>query len=107
MREIRTSGSEGGGTGHSTGPSYPYRSPQFRGPPRHETGHPIPETRAVPARHHAPYELILERSAELVRLQAPGVQIENGHSPAHMHLVDPVDIVAIYLHILIRIGPVI
>jgi len=24
MREIRTSGSEGGGTGHSTGPSYPY-----------------------------------------------------------------------------------
>ncbi len=25
MREIRTSGSEGGGTGNSTGPSYPYR----------------------------------------------------------------------------------
>ncbi len=24
MREIRTSGSEGGGTGNSTGPSYPY-----------------------------------------------------------------------------------
>ena len=24
MREIRTSGSEGGGAGHSTGPSYPY-----------------------------------------------------------------------------------
>jgi hypothetical protein len=25
MREIRTSGSEGGGTGNSTGSSYPYR----------------------------------------------------------------------------------
>ena len=25
MREIRTSGSEGGGTGNSTGPSYPYQ----------------------------------------------------------------------------------
>jgi len=25
MREIRTSGSEGGGIGNSTGPSYPYR----------------------------------------------------------------------------------
>jgi hypothetical protein len=24
MREIRTSGSEGGGTGYSTGPPYPY-----------------------------------------------------------------------------------
>ncbi len=24
MREIRTSGSEGGGAGNSTGPSYPY-----------------------------------------------------------------------------------
>lgn len=28
MREIRTSGSEGGGTGYSTGPPYPYR--EFR-----------------------------------------------------------------------------
>ena len=26
MREIRTSGSEGGGTGNSTGSSYPYHS---------------------------------------------------------------------------------
>jgi hypothetical protein len=26
MREIRTYGSEGGGTGNSTGPSYPYFS---------------------------------------------------------------------------------
>jgi hypothetical protein len=25
MREIRTSGSEGGGAGYSTGPPYPYR----------------------------------------------------------------------------------
>jgi len=25
MREIRTSGSEGGGTGYSTGPPYPYQ----------------------------------------------------------------------------------
>ena len=25
MREIRTSGSEGGGTGYITGPSYPYQ----------------------------------------------------------------------------------
>jgi hypothetical protein len=25
MREIRTSGSEGGGAGNSTGPSYPYQ----------------------------------------------------------------------------------
>ena len=25
MREIRLSGSEGGGTGNSTGPPYPYR----------------------------------------------------------------------------------
>lgn len=28
VREIRTHGSEGGGTGYSTGPSYPYH-PQF------------------------------------------------------------------------------
>jgi len=26
MREIRTSGSEGGGTGYSTGPPYPYHA---------------------------------------------------------------------------------
>jgi len=26
MREIRTSGSEGGGTGNSTGSSYPYQT---------------------------------------------------------------------------------
>jgi hypothetical protein len=26
MRENRTSGSEGGGAGYSTGPSYPYQS---------------------------------------------------------------------------------
>ena len=26
MREIRLSGSEGGGTGNSTGPPYPYRT---------------------------------------------------------------------------------
>jgi hypothetical protein len=25
MREIRTSGSEGGGAGYTTGPSYPYQ----------------------------------------------------------------------------------
>ena len=30
MREIRTSGSEGGGTGYSTGPPYPYQdTPRF------------------------------------------------------------------------------
>jgi hypothetical protein len=34
MREIRKSGSEGGGAGNSTGPPYPYRA---RAPP----GHPI------------------------------------------------------------------
>ena len=37
MREIRLSGSEGGGTGNSTGPPYPY-------PPR-----PCSSERAVPA----------------------------------------------------------
>jgi hypothetical protein len=26
MREIRTSGSEGGGAGYSTGPPYPYKN---------------------------------------------------------------------------------
>jgi hypothetical protein len=26
MREIRLSGSEGGGAGHSTGPPYPYQT---------------------------------------------------------------------------------
>ena len=32
MREIRLSGSEGGGTGNSTGPPYPYpRNPAFSG----------------------------------------------------------------------------
>ncbi len=29
MREIRTTGSEGGGTGNSTGPSYPYQNSAF------------------------------------------------------------------------------
>jgi hypothetical protein len=28
MREIRQSGSEGGGTGYSTGPPYPYKKPR-------------------------------------------------------------------------------
>jgi hypothetical protein len=28
MREIRLSGSEGGGAGNSTGPPYPYREPR-------------------------------------------------------------------------------
>ena len=32
MREIRTSGSEGGGAGYPTSPSYPYRPPlRFNG----------------------------------------------------------------------------
>jgi hypothetical protein len=30
MREIRTSGSEGGGTGYPTGPPYPYQDCQVR-----------------------------------------------------------------------------
>ena len=36
MREIRTSGSEGGGTGYSTGPPYPYQGSRIRDgePPR-------------------------------------------------------------------------
>ena len=38
MREIRLSGSEGGGTGNSTGPPYPY--------PKHEA----PGELAMPAR---------------------------------------------------------
>jgi len=32
MREIRTSGSEGGGTGYSTGPPYPYMAVSPTGP---------------------------------------------------------------------------
>jgi hypothetical protein len=31
MREIRTSGSEGGGTGYSTGSPYPYRASAHKG----------------------------------------------------------------------------
>jgi hypothetical protein len=31
MREIRTSGSEGGGAGYSTGSSYPYRACAHKG----------------------------------------------------------------------------
>jgi hypothetical protein len=31
MREIRTSGSEGGGAGYSTGSSYPYRAGAHKG----------------------------------------------------------------------------
>jgi hypothetical protein len=31
MREIRTSGSEGGGTGNLTGPPYPYHRKQKAG----------------------------------------------------------------------------
>jgi hypothetical protein len=40
MREIRTSGSEGGGAGKSTGPPYPYRAGAHKGrfprPPRRD-----------------------------------------------------------------------
>jgi len=35
MREIRTSGSEGGGAGNSTGSSYPYRAGAHKGRPGH------------------------------------------------------------------------
>jgi len=52
MREIRTSGSEGGGTGHSTGPSYPYRLGTYgiRGVGQVQSARKHPIARATPAR---------------------------------------------------------
>lgn len=38
MREIRTSGSEGGGAGNSTGPPYPYRAGAHKGRFPHAPG---------------------------------------------------------------------
>ena len=53
MREIRLSGSEGGGTGNSTGPPYPYRAlpgreramPAIHTPPKKQgrQSNPLPQ----------------------------------------------------------------